>query len=175
MLRFIDPSSIIAQAAILNGQTVADLGSGSGFYALPAAKAVGNTGIVYAVDVQDAKLDATQSAARQIGLKNVTTLKADLDKPLLDISEGSCDVVIIASIIHEIESKESLVKNAYRLLKTGGRLLAVEWKKELTPLGPAAERRVSLVELEALVSPLGFRKQRDLSTDGYHYAALFVK
>jgi len=175
MSRFIDPSSIVAQAEIAPGQIVADFGSGSGFYAIPSAKIVGSSGTVYAVDVQDPKLDATQSLARQSGLKNITTVKADLDKPLLDIAEASCDLVIIASIIHEIESKQSLLKNAYRLMKTGGKLLAVEWKKELTPFGPPVESRVSLSELEALLQPLGLRKHRELSTDGYHYAVLFIK
>lgn len=172
---FIDPASVIAQVGLHSGQTVADLGAGSGFYALPTAKVVGNTGVVYAVDVQDAKLDATQSAARQSGLKNITVIKADLDKPLLDIPEASCDCVIIASIIHEIDSQPALIKNIYRLLKTGGKVLAVEWKKELTPFGPAIERRVSLEELQKLFAVAGLRKDRDLSTDGYHYAALFVK
>jgi ubiquinone/menaquinone biosynthesis C-methylase UbiE len=136
---------------------------------------VGNTGNVYAVDVQEAKLAATQSAARQNGLKNITVVKADLDKPLLDISEGSCDAVIIASIIHEIDSKDMLLKNCYRLLKTGGRLLAVEWKKQATPIGPAIERRVSQSDLEAMLSKIGMRKEKDIDADSYHYAVVFIK
>src|SRR5687767_5361001 len=125
MTKFINPSTVVAQAGLKNGQIVADLGCGAGFYVLPAAKAVGNNGLVYAVDVQDAKLAATQSAARQAGLKNITVLKADLDKPFLDIAEGSCDAVILGSIIHEISSREALFKNMYRILKTGGKVLAV--------------------------------------------------
>src|SRR5262245_55420900 len=98
MTKFIDPASIVAQTDLKNGQVVADLGCGSGFYSLPAAQRVGNTGQVYAVDVQEAKLAATQSAARQNGFKNITVVKADLEKPLVDIAESSCDVVILASI-----------------------------------------------------------------------------
>jgi len=175
MFKFIDPASVIAQMDLKSGYAVADLGCGSGFYCLPAAQRVGNTGTVYAVDVQEAKLAATQSAARQSGLKNITGIKADLDKPLLDIPENSCDAVIVASIIHEVESRESLMKNAYRILKTGGTLLAVEWKKQATPIGPDMERRVDQEQLEQILIKTGLRKSKDLNTDGYHYAVLFIK
>jgi ubiquinone/menaquinone biosynthesis C-methylase UbiE len=175
MFKFIDPASVIAQVGLKAGHVVADLGSGSGFYALPAAQRVGNTGIVYAVDVQEAKLAATQSAARQSGLKNITAVKADLDKPLLEIEEGSCDTVIIASILHEIDSRETLMKNVYRILKTGGKLLAVEWKKQATPIGPEMSRRVAQDELEQIFLQAGLHKDKDLHTDGFHYAVLFIK
>lgn len=175
MTKFIDPASIVAQAELKSGQVVADLGCGSGFYALPTAKRVGNTGQVYAVDVQEAKLAATQSAARQNGLKNITVLNADLEKPLLDIPEASCDAVIAASILHQIEAVDHLIKNAYRLLKTGGQLIAVEWKKQATPLGPSLSRRIGPEELETLMAKAGFHKAKDLLTDGYHYAMVFTK
>jgi ubiquinone/menaquinone biosynthesis C-methylase UbiE len=175
MPKFIDPASVIAQIGLQNGHTVADFGCGSGFYSLPAAKRVGNSGMVYAVDVQESKLAATQSYATQNGLKNITLVKADLDKPLLDIAEGSCDVVILSSIIHEIGSREALIKNAYRVLKTGGKVLAVEWKKESTPIGPDMAQRVNEGELEQLLTKAGFMKDKELATDGYHYAVLFVK
>src|SRR4051812_10639801 len=99
MPKFVNPASIVAQMALQNGQIVADLGCGSGFYAVAAGQRVGSTGTVYAVDVQEAKLVATQSAARQNGLKNITALQADLEKPLLDIAESSCDAVLLASIV----------------------------------------------------------------------------
>jgi ubiquinone/menaquinone biosynthesis C-methylase UbiE len=175
MSQFINPANVVAQAGLKPGQTVVDFGCGAGFYAVAAAKAVGNTGTVYGVDVQDAKLAATQSAARQNGFKNVLVIKADLDKPFLDFPEATSDTVILASIIHEIDSREMLIKNAYRVLKTGGRLLAIEWKKEMTPIGPAVEKRVSETELEQELIKAGFRKEKNVATDGYHYAMVFVK
>jgi ubiquinone/menaquinone biosynthesis C-methylase UbiE len=174
-MKFINPSTVVAQMGLKNGQTVVDLGCGAGFYTLAAARAVGDNGMVHAIDVQDAKLAATQSAARQNGLNNITTLKADLDKPLLSIAEGACDAVVMGSIVHEISSREALFKNAYRILKTGGKVLVVEWKKEMTPLGPPIDKRVAEQELEAEFAKIGMRKEKELHADGYHYAILFVK
>ena len=67
-MKFIKPQNIVAQMGLKTGQTVADFGSGSGFYTLSAAQMVGNTGRVLAVDVQKSKLTATFSAGSQQGL-----------------------------------------------------------------------------------------------------------
>ena len=175
MSKFINPSSVVAQTGLMTGEVVADLGCGSGFYVLPAAQLVGNPGVVYAVDLLEDKLAATISIANQFGYKNVHVVRADLAKPLLDIPEGSCDLVITGNILHEISNKEMLIRNVYRILKTGGKVLAVEWKKELTPLGPPMDKRLEQQALEVKLMGAGLRKQKDLTADGYHYAVLFEK
>lgn len=157
------------------GQSVADFGSGSGFFAVAAAKFVGNTGMVYAIDVQEAKLTATQSAATQQGFKTVQVVKADLEKPLLDVEPTSCDAVIMASILHEVTSREMLLKNAYRVLKTGGKILAVEWKPDHTPFGPELDKRIHPETLEQELLQLGLKKIKNIPADIYHYALLFEK
>ena len=157
------------------GQTVADLGCGNGFYVLPAAQMIGPTGMVYAVDVQTQKLAATISIANQFGYKNVKVIQANLGKPLLDIDPGSCDLVVMGNILHEIDKKQELIQNIYRVLKTGGRVVAVEWKRTATPFGPPLERRMDQEKLEIMLQAAGFRKDKDLQADGYHYAVLFEK
>lgn len=175
MSLFINPANVIAYAGLKAGQIVANLGCGSGFFTTAAAQIVKDPGKVYAVDVQEAKLQATQSTARHFGYKNVVVVKADLDKPLLNIPETSCDLAIIGSVMHEVGNREILLKNAYRLLKTGGRLLVVDWKKEHTPFGPALESRIDQEFLSQMLLTLGFRKERDIPADKFHYAMLFVK
>lgn len=175
MAGFINPSLVVAQTGLMQAQTVADLGCGNGFYVLPAAQMVGKEGTVYAVDVQDSKLAATISIANQFGYKNVRVVKADLEKPLLDIPENSCDLVIIGNILHEIGQKDPLIKNVYRILKTGGRVVAVEWKRTATPFGPPLEKRVDQQRLEIMLMGAGLRKEKELQADGYHYAELYEK
>ena len=174
-MKFINPQTVVAQMGLKPGQIVADFGSGSGFFALAAAKLVGNTGTVYALDVQQAKLTATQSTASQQGFKNIQIMLADLDKPLLDVLETSCDAVIMASILHEVSDRAMLLKNAYRILKSGGKLLAVEWKPEHTPFGPSLEKRLQPEQLEQEFTKLGLKKEKEIPADMYHYALLFTK
>ena len=102
MSKFINPSEVVAQTGLMQGQVVADLGCGNGFYVLPAAQMVGSTGTVIAVDVMEAKLAATISITNQFGYKNVRVIQADLAKPMLDIPANFVDMVIIGNILHEI-------------------------------------------------------------------------
>ena len=175
MAQFINPLNVIAQAGLGVGQIVANLGCGSGFFATAAAQVVKDPGKVYAVDVQESKLEATMSSARHFGYKNVFVVKADLDKPLSGIPEGSCDLAIIGSVLHEARAREVLLQNAYRVVKTGGKVLVVEWKKERTPFGPALDARIDQETVTRMFTSLGFRKERDLDADKFHYAMLFVK
>jgi ubiquinone/menaquinone biosynthesis C-methylase UbiE len=173
--KFINPNLVIAQTGLMQGQVVADLGCGSGFFVLPAAQMIGPTGTVYAVDILQDKLAATISIAGQFGLKNVRVAQADLNKPFLDLPENLCDLVIAGNILHEIEPKTQLIKNIYRLLKTGGKVLVVEWKKTATPFGPPIEKRMDQQQLEIMLMGTGLRKAKELEADGYHYAVLFEK
>jgi len=175
MSRFLNPSEVVAQTGLMQGQVVADLGCGNGFYVLPAAQMVGTTGTIIAVDVMEEKLAATISIANQFGYKNVRVVRADLAKPVLDIPANSVNMVIIGNILHEISQKDELIKNVYRILKSPGRIMAVEWKKTATPFGPPLEKRLDQQKLEVLLMQVGFRKIKDLQTDGYHYAVLFEK
>ena len=175
MSHFINPSLVVAQTGLMAGQAVADLGCGNGFYVLPAAQMVGGEGTVFAVDVVENKLAATVSIANQFGYKNVRVVKADLSKPLLDLEENTCDLVMVGNILHEIDHKEALIKNIYRILKQGGRVMAVEWKRTPTPFGPPMERRIDQQALEIMLMQAGLRKIKELQADGYHYAVLFEK
>lgn len=174
-MKFINPQSVVSQMGLKSGQTVADLGSGSGYFVLAAARLVGNTGKVLAVDVQQSKLTATYSSASQQGYKNVQLVQADLDQPIQDIQPGSCDAVIMASVLHEVKDRAQLLQNAYSILKTGGLLLAVEWKAEHTVFGPALENRIPEDELEQELAKIGLHKVKSISADMAHYALLFSK
>jgi ubiquinone/menaquinone biosynthesis C-methylase UbiE len=174
-MKFINPQNVVAQMGLKTGQTVADFGSGAGFFSIAAAKMVGNTGTVYALDVQKSKLTATYSAATQQGFKNVQIVQANLDSPVTELAEASCDGVIMASILHEVKNRSMLLQNAYRILKTGGSLLAVEWKAQHTIFGPSLEKRIPEEQLEQELGAIGLHKIKHIPADIFHYAILFQK
>jgi ubiquinone/menaquinone biosynthesis C-methylase UbiE len=174
-MKFIKPQNVVAQMGLKAGHAVADFGSGSGFYANAAAQIVGNTGKVLAVDVQQAKLTATFSAGSQQGNKNIQIVQANLDEPLQNIPEASCDAVIMASVLHEVNNRPMLLQNAYKVLKTGGLLLAVEWKAEHILFGPPQDKRIPEHKLEEELAKIGLHKVKSIPADMFHYALLFSK
>jgi ubiquinone/menaquinone biosynthesis C-methylase UbiE len=175
MTKFVNPDDIIAQAEIKKGQTVADFGCGAGFYTLSAARFVGDDGQVYAVDIMPDRLAFTQSAAQHAGLKNISVVQADLEKPLKDMDAVSCDLVVVSNVLHMVASPEAVLRNIYYVLKTGGSALAVEWKRGYSVFGPPQTDRITREKLVSLMSGVGLKVHRDLEVDGYHYAVLFGK
>lgn len=175
MSQFTNPNNIVASMGLQRGDTVADFGCGSGYYVVPAAQMVGVDGVIYAVDVQASMCAVTQSSAKMHNLKNVRVVQADLTAPLKEIEATSCDAVIIGSVLHQVENAELVLRNAYKLLKTGGKLLVIEWKPELTTFGPPMEKRIPQKDVEKALTSLGLKKDKEINTDSFHYALVFIK
>jgi ubiquinone/menaquinone biosynthesis C-methylase UbiE len=175
--KFINPESMLFQAGVKSGQTVADLGAGSGHYALAAAKIVGTNGRVHAVDVKDSALDHVATEARMHGFKTVRTHLCDLDqaKPAGKLPEGDSDVVVLSNIMHEVHDPKTLLKHAYSMLKTGGKLVLIDWNANHSPIGPAAEKRMAEQGAKKLLESSSFRFLREIDADAYHYAMVFEK
>jgi ubiquinone/menaquinone biosynthesis C-methylase UbiE len=173
--RFLDPEQILAHAGIERGETVADFGCGNGFYPVAAAKIVGQTGQVYAVDVKNDSLEATQSAAKHEGCKNVVTVHHDMEQPGVPIPVNSCDAVILAGILHLAALQGNVMRETYRVLKTGGKVIVVEWKKESLPFGPNIVRRIAPREVIDLCAKSGFAYLHDMPADSFHYGLVFKK
>lgn len=173
--RFLDPLQILVHAGIERGATVADFGCGNGFYPVAAAKIVGDAGQVYAVDVKNESLEATQSAAKHEGFKNVITVHHDMELPGVPIPANSCDAVILAGILHLAALQKNVMRECYRALRPGGKIIVVEWKKENLPFGPNIARRMAPHEVIDLCAQSGFAYVEEMPADAFHYGLVFRK
>lgn len=110
-----------AIASLKKGETVLDLGSGAGFDAFLASQRVSNSGKVIGVDFTDEMLNKSRENARKGGYINVEFRKGDIED--LPVDDNSIDVIISNCVINLAPDKERVLKGAYRVLKTGGRLM----------------------------------------------------
>ncbi len=110
----------IAIAAIKEGETVLDLGSGGGFDCFLARKQVGDKGYVIGVDMTFEMIELATQNAKKIGYTNVNFRLGEIEN--LPVEDSSIDVIISNCVINLSQDKEKVFYEAYRVLKDGGRL-----------------------------------------------------
>ncbi|MEO5975619.1 MAG: methyltransferase domain-containing protein [Chryseolinea sp.] len=126
------PDELIKRLNIKEGSKVADIGCNEGYMTVKLSKIVG-AGKVYAVDVNQSKLDALQDHLKARNINNVLTIKGDYDDPKLETN--SLDAVIILDTYHEMDDHDKILIKVKSALKTDGRLVVCE---------PIAESREKL-------------------------------
>ena len=148
------PELLIRALHIRPGATVADIGSGTGYFTWRLAQEVGPTGKVYAVDLQDSMLDRTKAAVDAHKLTNVEYIQATERSPRLP--ERSVDLAFIAYAYHEFGDPEAMMASIRRALKPGGRVVILEYAKE-SKIAPASPlHKMSFEEIRREIEPMGF-------------------
>jgi len=111
----------VAIAFLKEGDVVLDLGSGAGFDAFLAAKKVGKTGRVIGVDMTPEMLEKAWTNAKKGGFENVEFRSGEIEK--LPVEDSMINVIISNCVINLSPDKETVFKEAFRVLKSGGRLM----------------------------------------------------
>jgi ubiquinone/menaquinone biosynthesis C-methylase UbiE len=173
---FSDPKKNLAQLDIREGDHVADFGVGSGAYALIIAKRVGSSGRVYAIDIQKDLLVKLKNETRENHILNIEIIWTDLD------SEGdttllgeSMDTCIISNLLFQVSSKEQVVLEARRILKSNGKVLIIDWSDSHGGLGPLPKEVFSKQAAKELFLKKGFTHEKDIDAGNYHYGMIFKK
>ena len=108
-----------ALATLRSGETVLDLGSGGGIDVLLSARRVGPTGKVYGLDMTDEMLALARENQKKSGLENVEFLKGEIER--IPLPDNSVDVIISNCVINLSADKDQVLREAFRVLKPGGR------------------------------------------------------
>ena len=110
------------------GDSVADIGCGTGYYTRPLAKAVGTNGVVYGVEIQQEMLDLLTNKLAAEKIFNVKPVLGTITDPKLP--KASVDLILMVDVYHEFDYPYEMVEGMCRALKPGGRMVFVEFRGE---------------------------------------------
>lgn len=169
-----DPEIAFNALALKGGDRFLDIGCGPGDYTIHAAKIVGPSGTVHAVDRSESLIADLERRAAAEGTSNIVATAADATMPL-PIEGGCVDVCLVATVLHipdVTRRANDLCAEIRRVLKPDGRLAIIECHKREMPFGPPQHMRLSPEDTEDLIGRFGFRKTGIVDL-GYNYLITF--
>jgi ubiquinone/menaquinone biosynthesis C-methylase UbiE len=144
------PSERLREIGLAERMTFLDVGCTLGFYSFSASSIVGEKGLVYALDINSALIDYVSNRAKKYQVKNIKPIVANAENT--GLPEESVDVVFLHLVFHDIENKQSALKEFFRILKKEGKLVI----DEETAMSPDKIRK--LAEQEGFTFSKSLRK-----------------
>jgi ubiquinone/menaquinone biosynthesis C-methylase UbiE len=150
-----NPEDILKEIGLKAGMCFMDIGCGNGFFTLPAARLVGNAGMVYALDTSTMALDEIEKKARAENLHNVQPAPGKAEDQVL--CEQCADIIFYGIVLHDFEDASQVLMNARKMIKRQGLLADLDWKKRKMPLGPPVAVRFDEGQAGRLIETAGFK------------------
>lgn len=166
------PHDVIMALDLKEGEVVADIGAGSGYFALRFTHHVGDKGRVYAVDISPDMIVYMNHRIRDLQLKNIVTILAEPNDPLL--MDASVDRFFICDTWHHIENQSQYLAAMKKMLKPGGQVILIDFQKKELPLGPPAEMKISRDDLVRQMETNGFKLAKEHTFLPYQYFLVFT-
>lgn len=174
--QFLNPDTIFTFFDIAEGMTIADFGTGSGHIAFKAAELVGRKGTIYALDIKKTVIAHLEHEIKQRGLHQVKPIWTNLEMVSYNpIKQSSVDIVLIINMLYQSTKYKEVFQEAYRVLKTGGLVVVIDWGKYHVPFGPPLDERVDIERLKQIVYAIEFNTQKEFKPGPYHFGIVFRK
>lgn len=165
------PDQVIASLGDLSGKTVAEIGTGTGYFALRIARVAQK---VIAIDIDQRFLDYIgRQLQDDTTLNNVELRLATEDDPLIKPLET--DIILLVNTYHHIENRVSYFERLRRRAKTGSRLMIVDFRKGEHPVGPPHEIKLDSRTVAGELRSAGYAQiQTDSTTLPYQYIIMAI-
>jgi arsenite methyltransferase len=166
------PDEVIAALNLKNGEALADIGAGSGYFSFRFAQKVGVSGRIYAVDVNPDMILYMNRRIRDLEMKNVTTVLSAPDDSLL--LNSSVNRFFVCNTWHHVQNRPQYLARMKKILKQGGQIIVIDYKKEDLPVGPPPEMKMRREDVIQEMESNGFKLSREHTFLPYQYFLIFV-
>mgnify|MGYP006305310769 CR=1 FL=1 len=152
--KLLPPEKTLKKCGLRPGDVVADIGCGTGYFTVPAARIVGEEGWIYAIDTSPRMLDELRIRMKGEKLSNVEILHSGEYR--IPVQKGSCTFVLLSAVLHEVENKRKFLSEIKELLHPEGTLAILEWNTLQPEEGPPLKERIAAAELSQMLMDAGF-------------------
>ncbi|MCX6671358.1 MAG: methyltransferase domain-containing protein [Euryarchaeota archaeon] len=121
-------NEILKTLNIQPGQTIADIGSGGGFFTLLFSQLVGDKGRIYAIDTNQDFLEFINTQATKQGITNITTVR--VTEQVIPLPTHSIDLVFVRNVYHHLQNRTQYFSEAKQLLTSEGRIAIIEFSQQ---------------------------------------------
>lgn len=168
-LKWLPPAEVLSRLHLAPGACVADIGAGTGYFSIPLAKAVGEEGKVFAVDMQPEMLDLFRQKLEQPGSPANISLHLGAASQL-PLPDGSVDLALYANIWHELDDQDAALREAIRITAPKGKIALLDWRSDQkSPPGPPQEHRISAETVMAFLQSNGCHRVACYNVGQYNY------
>lgn len=172
--RFVIPEVVATHFHLKEGDAVADLGAGSGFFLKTLSSMVGPSGRVFACEIQKNLVEKLGDVIRLSGLSNVTPLWCDLEEPQgIKLRDSALDAAILVNTLFQLEDKPAALTEIRRTMREGGVVHVIDWTESFGGLGPAAGSVVDQETAIDLFESARFIYEREYPAGDHHYGVAF--
>ncbi len=165
------PQQVVMSLGLKEGETIADIGAGSGYFTFRFSHHVGESGRVYAVDINPDMILYMNRHIRDLNVKNVVTVLSAPDDPLL--MENSIDRFFICETWHHIQNQTQYLALMKKMLKRGGQIIMIDFQKRDLPVGPPNSMKIAREDLIKQMQSAGFKLVKENTFLPYHYFLIF--
>jgi ubiquinone/menaquinone biosynthesis C-methylase UbiE len=165
------PTRAVAALEVRSGQIVADVGAGSGYYTMLLSKAVGAGGRVYATDIQPEMLDLIRKKLERTRTSNVEVVLGTSTESRL--RDGSLDLALMVDVYHELAQPQAFLRSLKRALKPDGRLVLIEFRKEMASVPIREEHKMTVREARLELEHEGYRFDRVIDVLPWQHILVF--
>ncbi len=166
------PKKAIAALGIRPGQTVADIGAGSGYYTVLLADAVGPKGRVYATDIQPEMIELLK---KRIGPSRDGAIEIVLGTATESrLPDGAIDLALMVDVYHELAAPQVFLRSVKRALRPDGRLILIEFRKESAWVPIREEHKMSVQEARTELEAEGYALERVIDVLPWQHILVFT-
>jgi arsenite methyltransferase len=167
------PDQVVKALDLKDGEVVADIGAGTGYFSRPLARAVAPDGSVYAVDVAADILAYLKERADQENIHNIKTIVSHPADPLLPVN--SLDLAFFCDTTHHIEHRVDFYRKLFPAVKLHGRMAIIDYPPDSPHAPHRPEQLVPRSQVISEAEEAGFKFAKDFQFLPYHYFLIFEK